>query len=361
MIPPTRHRKECLDHELRENVRSRGTERHAHADLAGPFGHRDQHDVHDSDAAHEQADARDACEQKAQDLGRLLLRGQELLAIDDGEVVVPSRWQPMHPPQDALDGDHRLRQLGPALHFHGDGLDAVVTGDAIPRCLDRNVDIIVWVAETDRALHRIDADDLERHCLDQQCAADEICGGLPELLRHIAADHHNTPPRPAVLPRQHPARLQGVTVDLGMLRRRADHVQVEIAVAELELLPALLLRYDGDKGPAVVGQSPGIVDGQQLLVTCHALREPHACRHCDHVRAQRRKLLVDCTLRAMTERKHGDHRAHPDHHAQHREHGAKRIGHNGTERYPKDLRHVAAAFDRCSAGRAGAVVPSDAA
>src|SRR4029453_17118022 len=79
----------------------------------------------------------------------------------------------------------------------------------------------------------IDADDLERHCLDQQCAANEICGGLPELLRHIAADHHNTPPRPAVLPRQHPARLQGVTVDLGMLRRRADHVRLRFRLPSL--------------------------------------------------------------------------------------------------------------------------------
>ena len=79
-------------------------------------------------------------EQKAEDLGRLLLRRQELLAIDDREVVVPPWRQPMHPPQDALDGDHRLRQLGPALHFHRDGLHAVVTGDAVPRCLDRNVD-----------------------------------------------------------------------------------------------------------------------------------------------------------------------------------------------------------------------------
>ena len=40
-------------------MRMSGTDGHADADLAGPLGDGDQHDVHDADAADQQADAGD--------------------------------------------------------------------------------------------------------------------------------------------------------------------------------------------------------------------------------------------------------------------------------------------------------------
>ena len=52
-----------LDEELAENVASSHPERFAHADLSGPFGHGDQHDVHDADSTDEQRDRGDCGEQ----------------------------------------------------------------------------------------------------------------------------------------------------------------------------------------------------------------------------------------------------------------------------------------------------------
>src|SRR5438132_14390411 len=40
-----------FDQELQHDVARRGADRFPDADLAGPLGHRDEHDVHDPDAA----------------------------------------------------------------------------------------------------------------------------------------------------------------------------------------------------------------------------------------------------------------------------------------------------------------------
>ena len=48
-----------FDQELEHHLAGTGTDGHPDADLAGSFGDRDQHDVHDADAADQQADAGD--------------------------------------------------------------------------------------------------------------------------------------------------------------------------------------------------------------------------------------------------------------------------------------------------------------
>ena len=50
---------------LPEDVASAGADGQADADLAGPLGHRDEHDVHDPDAADHQRDAGDRGQQAA--------------------------------------------------------------------------------------------------------------------------------------------------------------------------------------------------------------------------------------------------------------------------------------------------------
>ena len=51
---------------------------HADADLARPLGHRDEHDVHDPDAADEQRHRRDREQQRAKDLHLRVLRLRDL-------------------------------------------------------------------------------------------------------------------------------------------------------------------------------------------------------------------------------------------------------------------------------------------
>ncbi len=59
---------------------------HAHADLARPLGHRNQHDVHDSDSAYEQRNRSYAPQQKRENEGRCAT----VAAISSGLRIVKS-------------------------------------------------------------------------------------------------------------------------------------------------------------------------------------------------------------------------------------------------------------------------------
>ena len=60
---------------------------HADADLAGAFGDRHEHDVHDADAADQQRDAGDAAEQDRHHPRRALRRFGDVGQIAHGEVI----------------------------------------------------------------------------------------------------------------------------------------------------------------------------------------------------------------------------------------------------------------------------------
>ena len=60
-----------LDQELLGDVPPLGAQGPADADLAGPLGHRRQHDVHDADAADQERDRGDGSQDDAELAGRL--------------------------------------------------------------------------------------------------------------------------------------------------------------------------------------------------------------------------------------------------------------------------------------------------
>ena len=97
--------------------RPRAPDRHAQADLARPLRHRDQHDVHDADAAHEQRDGRDGGQQQGQHLRGRLLRLEHLGEVADPEVVVLVRLQAVALAQELADLvlglPHHGRRRGP--------------------------------------------------------------------------------------------------------------------------------------------------------------------------------------------------------------------------------------------------------
>src|SRR5207247_7970064 len=74
---PDEAQHEGLHEELKQDVEARGAERLAHADLAGALGHGHEHDVHDADAADEDADRRAAGEQVLERIRGLLEGGGE--------------------------------------------------------------------------------------------------------------------------------------------------------------------------------------------------------------------------------------------------------------------------------------------
>ena len=70
MTPPIRLSTTASTRNCSSTSRAARADRHAQADLAGPLGHRHQHDVHDADAADQQRDAGDAGEQRRHRLRR---------------------------------------------------------------------------------------------------------------------------------------------------------------------------------------------------------------------------------------------------------------------------------------------------
>ena len=66
--PPKTESVDGFEEELQEDVSAAGADGHADADLAGPLGDADEHDVHDADAADEERDDGDAEEEVAHEL-----------------------------------------------------------------------------------------------------------------------------------------------------------------------------------------------------------------------------------------------------------------------------------------------------
>src|SRR3954471_9632356 len=62
-----------FDQELHQDIHPGGAESFTNADLTGALGDRDQHDIHDPDAAHQEADRSNAGEQAGEYLSGLLL------------------------------------------------------------------------------------------------------------------------------------------------------------------------------------------------------------------------------------------------------------------------------------------------
>ena len=92
-----------FDQELRQNIAPFGSDTHAQADFPGAFGHRDIHDVHDADAAHEQRNARHGRQQQGHHVGRRSEHRRKLLLGADREVVFVGRLELVVGPQDLRD------------------------------------------------------------------------------------------------------------------------------------------------------------------------------------------------------------------------------------------------------------------
>jgi hypothetical protein len=70
ITPAERRQDHRLDQELQQHLALQRTDGQAQADFAGTFGDADQHDVHDADAADQQADRGHGTEQGGHHLRR---------------------------------------------------------------------------------------------------------------------------------------------------------------------------------------------------------------------------------------------------------------------------------------------------
>jgi hypothetical protein len=85
--PPSRQSSDRLHQELVAHVAPARAEGEPQPDLAGALGDRDQHDVHDRDAADDERDRGDRGKQPGEGARRGVLQRHRLGRVGDGEVV----------------------------------------------------------------------------------------------------------------------------------------------------------------------------------------------------------------------------------------------------------------------------------
>ena len=94
-----------LDQELGQDVPAARADRLADADLAGPLADRDEHDVHDPDAAHQERDRGNPGQQQGQQVADPADGRQQLGLVGDREVIGPAD-------RDVVAGLEQGRDLG---------------------------------------------------------------------------------------------------------------------------------------------------------------------------------------------------------------------------------------------------------
>src|SRR6266545_6809871 len=77
-----------FDQELGENVAAVRTDGHAHTDFARPFGDAHEHDIHDTDPADDERDARDCAQQDGHHARSFRGSLRDFLLIAYGKIVV---------------------------------------------------------------------------------------------------------------------------------------------------------------------------------------------------------------------------------------------------------------------------------
>ena len=153
-------------------------DRHADADLAGAFGDRDQHDVHDADAADQQRYRSDRAEQQRHDprafCGRIRCGGK----VAQEEIVIHALAYPVPLAQQIGHGFFHFRHdfLGGGLHHHhAYRTRKLRTVDLALRGGERNDDGVILVAPIHAlAFERQSAENDERALLDAESLADRV-------------------------------------------------------------------------------------------------------------------------------------------------------------------------------------------
>src|SRR6266566_220476 len=134
-----------FDEELRENVGPMRAHGHAHTDLARPFGHAHEHDVHDADTTNHQRHAGD-CAEEDRHYARCG-RGSfgDLLLVANGEIVIVP-WPDVVPlskqRDDLLLGSFDLASIA---NLHIDIAQRRAADDAFHRTGVRHDDDVVLV------------------------------------------------------------------------------------------------------------------------------------------------------------------------------------------------------------------------
>ncbi len=173
MIAPDSADDEGFDEELVEDLVAARADGLAQADLAGSFGDRDQHDVHDADAADDQGDHADEHEDDGEgrgDFARRLQNGREVLHRVDGAGGVAALEQGLH-------GEGGLGHAVAGIRLGVEGADEVVAGVVLDQAEgnEHGLRTDLGLAEGGDALAK-DGDDGKGLFADAELASDHRSG-----------------------------------------------------------------------------------------------------------------------------------------------------------------------------------------
>ena len=137
-----RGQRDCFERELQEDVALARADGLAHADFARALGNGDQHDVHHSDAAHDQCHAGHRKHKNEDRAGDLVPDIRERVLGEDGEIIGLVRRARDADAAAVLASRLRLRHVGVRCRLHADevllefGMQLVQRGQ-------REIDLVV--------------------------------------------------------------------------------------------------------------------------------------------------------------------------------------------------------------------------
>ncbi len=332
-----------LDEKLVEDIDATGTDTHAKANLARALGDTDVHDVHDTDATHDEGDAGHAAKEDGKHAGGAVHHIGQLLLGANVEVVLIALGLVggiLEFVGAAQDGGHLVGGLLRDT-FHdrrGQDLMEVVLGeDALHDGGVGSEDIVVLVhthGVVAFLLHH--TDDAEGDGVEANDLADGVGTVGEEVIDHRLAEEANFGGRLDLGLGEHLALGDGQLTNLQVVEVGTVDTRRRVVVAVDKLAGTLDEGGDGLDEMAlvleglVVGELQGLHRGGVLSHTT-----PHVGSRTDHdhIGSHLRDVALDAVLGALAHGEHRDHRRDADDDAQGGEEGPHLVGRNGAEGY----------------------------
>ncbi|MPL92315.1 hypothetical protein SDC9_38413 [bioreactor metagenome] len=319
-----------LDQKLPDDVAAPRADRHAHADLAGALGHRDQHDVHHPDAADDERDHRDRGDEPGHRLGGGGDRCADGVAVRQEEVLRAVTVQ-----HQRGDLGLRLRHVIAVGDLHPDAVEVILPRHPRHRRGVGDPDVQRRGAEG-RAGRAHDADHPHRHMAEDQHLAKRVLAVREEGVAGVLVDHRD------LRKLGHVAAVELLTVD-GLVGMHGEVIAAhpvhrgrgrDIAMQHVR---AVRHRRRDAVGIGLQRDHRGIRGHQRLGLAGIARAKAGARPHGDRIGAERGDVLQNLRLRARAERHHQHHRGDADDDAEHGQERAHPMREHRLQRHREGL------------------------
>ncbi len=331
-----------LDEELREDVAARRAECFANADFACALGDRDEHDVHDHERAHEEADGGKGRAEEEQPLLELREERERRVLGVEREVVGPARRQAARATQDLTSAFHGIaeRRVGRLLHLEPVEVTARTDCPLQRRRIGRDRETVEGESEH-RALLLQHADDRVGRAANAEFAPDGIEAGK-EMRRDFRPDHHHLRAGADLLRHERPPARDVVLLDRVELGFRRDRLDLARAIVRRRRIERRLARH---RRPAAGWQHRfhevdlRLVDPRAPLklpplIVRDVVQDGRTAPEGERVHAEQfaGEIVLHVVAHPLHDRKDRDEEHHADHHAEQREEALELLHADGGER-----------------------------